>query len=150
MSWFKRSTFVERKCNYESSTGECSLIQKLKELQTQKKEVDKQIEDYEKSRSASADNFINLLVEMEKAQCFMFCNSRIIRDHESGVNKHFEYYGTSHLERVLGSFSENQVQLICNELKNLSNKVNTIAEKREASNKLAAEIKEIKDALGIE
>ena len=87
---------------------------------------------------------------MEKTGCFRYCNDRIRWDYSSGVRQHFEYHGIRTLEHVLGSFSENSVQLICNELKDLSNKANIIAEKRELSNKLDAEIKEIKDTLGIE
>lgn len=146
MGWFKKNA----NCVYESSIGDCSLIQKLKELQAQKKEVDKQIKNYAESHCASVDNFVNLLVKMEEAKCFSYCNERLLRDYESGIRKHFEYSGTSHLEYVLGSFSENGVQLICNELKDLSNKVNTIAKKRELANKLDTEIKKIKDTLGIE
>lgn len=143
-------SMFKSECQHVDSTGECSLIQKLKELQTQKKEVDKQIKEYERNSCSMADNFINLLAEMEKAGCFIYCNDRVWRDYNSGVRKHFEYHGTSHLEYALGSFSENSVQLICNEIKDLSNKVNIIAEKRELSNKLAEKIKDIKDKLGIE
>ena len=146
MAWFKKNV----NCAYESSNGDCSLIQKLKELQAQKKEVDKQIKNYAESHCASVDNFVALLVKMEEAKCFLYCNHGIFLDHESGVRKHFEYSGTSHLEYALGFFSENSVRLMCNELKDLSNKVNVIAEKKELANKLTAEIKKIKDTLGIE
>jgi hypothetical protein len=141
---------LKSECQHVDSTGECSLIQRLKELQAQKKEVDKQIKDYERNSCSMVDNFIKLLAEMERAGCFIYCNDRLRRDYSSGVRKHFEYHGTSHLEYALGSFSENGIQLICNELKDLSNKVNIIAEKQKMSNKLAEEIKEIKDTLGIE
>lgn len=141
---------LKSECQHVDSTGECSLIQRLKELQAQKKEVDKQIKDYERNSCSMADNFIKLLVEMEKSGCFVYCNDRVWRDYNSGVRKHFEYHGTSHLEHALGSFSANGIQLMLNELKDLSNKITIITEKRELSNKLAEEIKEIKDTLGIE
>lgn len=87
---------------------------------------------------------------MEKVHCFLYCNDSAWYHDEHGVSKHFKYHGTSHLEHALGSFSENDIKLICDELNGLSNKVNIIAEKREISNKLADQIKEIKDTLGIE
>lgn len=141
---------LEKECRYVNSTGECSLIQRLKELQTQKKEVDKQIEKYKTNNCSLVDNFIKLLVEMEQSYCFMYCTDRMRHDYGSGIRKEFEYHGTSRLEHALLSFSKNEVQLICNELKELADKANIVAEKQELSKNLADQIKEIKDTLGIE
>ena len=54
------------------------------------------------------------------------------------------------LEIALKQFSTHDVHIIYDELKALSFKVDVLKEKEELSNKLAAEIKEIKDTLGIE
>lgn len=93
MGWFKKNV----KCLHESSTGNCNLIQRLRELQAQKKEVDRQIKNYKENHFASVDNFIKLLSKMEEAKCFSYCNERLLRDYDSGVRKHFEYHGTSKL-----------------------------------------------------
>lgn len=139
----------EQECKHVNSTGECSLIQRLKELQAQKKEVDKQIKEYKGNNRILANNFIKLLAELERNGCFEYCNYRN-RWTDSGVRQYFEYHNVSALEHALHSFSKNDIQSICNEIKQLSDKANIIAEKQELSNNLADQIKAIKDTLGIE
>lgn len=141
---------LESECKHTNSTGECSLIQRLKELQTQKKDVDKQIKKYEGNNCILTPKFIELLALLERQGCFVYCDYRRRWSDRCGIRQYIEDCGVYELENVIGSFSKNDIQKICNELNTLSDKANIIAEKRELSNKLADEIKEIKNTLGIE
>ena len=150
MGLFKKVIFDFNKCYNQGSTGDCNLIQRLKELQAQKREADNKIEAYTKNSTNIVSKFIMFLKSLEKQGCFDYCKSSFIYEFTSGIQVHFDQWGTSKLEQVLDSFSTNDIQTLCDELKMLSYKKSVIDEQSEISKKLGAEIKEIKDTLGIE
>lgn len=150
MGWFKKSTTKKSKCNYEGGTGSCSLIQKLQLLQAEKREIDKEIGAYTSNSLDTVAQFISFLVELEKNGLFTLCRTTWLDNRSTGVQIHFQTHSTSVLEKSLKRFSSSDIQAFCDELKALSYKTDIVAEKRQISDKLAAEIKEIKDTLGIE
>ena len=134
------------KCYNQNSAGDCGLIQRLKTLQAEKREIDDQIKAYQSNDICVVGNFIKFLEDLDKNGCFRFCGHYM----SSRIQDCFIVNGTTYLEKTLSTYSASDIQTICDELKALTYRANIIQEKEELSNKLAAEIKEIKDALGIE
>lgn len=150
MSLLKKKLFDFNRCYNQSAAGDCNLIQKLKELQAQKREAGNKIDAYTKHSKDIVSNFIVFLRALERQGCFDFCRSSKIYDFKSGIELHLDSHGTSKLERALENFSTNDIQTLCDELKALSYKKSIVDEQSEISKRLDAEIQEIKGRLGIE
>ena len=151
MGLLKKKIFDFNKCYNQGASGDCNLIQILKELQAQKREADSKIDAYTKHSKDVVSNFIMFLAALEEQGCFRLCKSSSFSRELSGINLCFDSeIGMLYLENVLKNYSIDDIQILCDELKALSYKKRTIDEQRKISNKLGAEIKQIKDSLGIE
>ena len=106
---------------------------------------------YIKNRQGIVSNFIGLLKALEDQGCFRGCRNSWLDRGASGIEICFgSNLGMVYLENALQNYSIDDIQTLCDELKMLSNKNSVINEQRNISNKLGAEIKQIKDSLGIE
>ena len=138
-------------CRHISNSGECDLIQKLKELQAMKKEVDQQIAAYEKCDCSMITKFVDFMVALhEDRNALPYYDWHSFGSYSNKIRDHYNYHNVSILERPLSEFTESDIEEICNELKLVKKRTEVLCEKRELSQKLAAQIKEVKDTLGIE
>ena len=153
MGLFKKKATVENKCNYENSTGDCGLIQKLKDLQSQKKEVDAKIKSYEQNQQVTFSSFFELLVKMEDHDFEMgYDYSRYLgpEGKRSRIKQSFNSFGVNRFELVINQIPNKDIDQIYYELKAIKNKANFLCELQQQSSALGTEIKNIKDILGIE
>ena len=154
MLWFKKKEIETTKCAYESSTGDCSLIQRLKDLQAQKKEIDAKIKSYEEKCPATLSSFIELLVKMEDCRFEMGREDRSYLQpgvRVSRIKRSFsDFCGVGRFEHVIGQVTDRDIDNIYNELKAIKHRTNFLHELQQQAAALAEEIKNIKDTLGIE
>jgi hypothetical protein len=138
-------------CQHVGGTEDCSLVQKLRELQLTKKDVDNQIATYEKCDKSVAPKTIDLIVALHEDSCALpYWNPHSYYSYTEKVRSHFDYYGSKVLEWPLSKFTIDDIEEMCNELKLVKRRTEILEEKRELSKKLTEQIKEIKDTLGIE
>lgn len=138
-------------CQHIGGTADCSLVQRLRELQLTKKDVDTQIATYEKCDKSVAPKTINFIVALhEDSSALPYWNPHSYYSYTEKVSNHFNYYGARVLEFPLSKFTIEDIEDICNELKLVKRRTEVLEEKRELSKNLTTQIKEIKDALGIE
>lgn len=141
-------------CNFESSTNDCSLVQKLKEKQTTKRGIDEKIKAFEQHEPAVIDKLLEflLLLESNRFEMGMECRSyHMPGAYNSGVKRTFyDHYSMLRLERVIAQVTESDLDAIHAELKSMKNRVSVLGELHQQSSALADEIKVIKAQLGIE
>ena len=141
-------------CQFESSNKDCSLVQQLKDKQTQKRAIDNKIRSYDDHSTNTVTNFFLLLVELEKegvemtrydrSYPFMVSNYSAFKD---CADRHFF---TVKLEKVLDAMPESGVAAIGEELNALKTRATILCDLRRQSAELGKEIATIKAQLGIE
>lgn len=141
---------IKEVCQFTENSGECSLVQQLKQKQAEKRDVDTKIKSYESAGAETVPYFLRFLVSMEQQGLEMernfsraYYDSRIYYDFQNRC-------GTARLEEVLCGMSDNEMNLMFEELRNLKNKAQVVGEYRAMSKKLGEEISELKTKLGIE
>lgn len=143
-------------CQFESSNKDCSLVQQLKDKQTQKRAIDNKIKSYNEHSSENIENFFNLLFKMEergfKMQKGDHCRGFVYNSPErSYIAECFERaYGMVRLEEILAEMSEEAIAAISSELCSLKTKAVILSDLRRQSAELGKEITTIKAQLGIE
>lgn len=147
---FNNQENVITECKHIGGSGDCNLIQKLKELQAEKKEVDKQIADYEKCDCSMITKFVDFMVTLHEDNALPYHDWYSCKGYSAKIRDYYNYHNARILERPLSQFTMSDIEEICNELKLVKKRTEVLEEKRELSKKLADEIKGIKDTLGIE
>ena len=141
-------------CQFESGNKDCSLVQQLKDKQTQKRAIDNKIKSYDNHSTNTVTNFFLLLVELEKngvemsrydrSYPFMRSDYSLFKD---SADRHFF---VAKLEKVLDEMSESGVAAIGEELNALKTRAAILCDLRRQSAELGKEIATIKAQLGIE
>lgn len=144
-------------CQFENSNKDCSLVQKLKDKQTQKRAIDNKIKSYDDHSANNIVNFFLLLVEMEKngfkmGDCYNRYPGLIYNESKrSFITECFDrLYGMRRLEEILDGMSEESVAAIGFELNALKTRATILSDLRRQSAELGGEITTIKAQLGIE
>lgn len=137
-------------CQFESGNNDCTLVQQLKQKQSEKRELDAKIRSFEEARLENVTHFVTFLIEMERHGFEMELDYR--RSYYHSTIYHFFQYrgGTAKLEDLLSGTTDNELNLIFEELRNLRDKAKIISELRSKSCQLDDEISELKTKLGIE
>ena len=137
-------------CRFESSNKDCSLVQQLKDKQTQKRAIENKIKSYDDHSANNIMSFFLLLVEMEKNGFKMGdCYNR--ESKRSFITECFDrLYGMRRLEEILDGMSEESVAAIGSELNALKTRATILNDLRRQSAELGGEITTIKAQLGIE
>ena len=145
-NWLKRTNKEEvpNICKYESSTGDCSLIQQLKEKQAAKKKIDEDIKAYESNSPLIAQSIRKFFIALEKRGLEM--------DHYyHRVDKMFDHhYATCIVANALYDLSLEDVESLISEIQSIKQKAVVLEEKRLKSQVLGQNIADIKERLGIE
>lgn len=141
-------------CQFESSNKDCSLVQQLKDRQTQKRAIDNKINSYDLHSANNIRNFFLLLCKMEAKGIEMSKYDRgypfIVSNH-SPIKDCFERsFGMARLEEALDEISEDGVAAIGEELNTLKKRAIILCDLRAQSAELGKEITTIKAQLGIE
>lgn len=141
---------VREVCQFTVDTGDCSLIQQLKQKQADKRELDAKIKAFESARLENVTHFVTFLMAMERIGFEMERDySRSF--YNSAIYHYFQHRGgTAKLEDILCDTTDNELNLMFEELRNLRNKAAIISEYRAKSSQLYDEIAELKTKLGIE
>lgn len=149
-----QTTTTTPACNNLSNNGDCNLIQKLKELQAKKRDVDSKIKSYSGYSDVNLLTFIELLSNME---CYGFEMRREYRSYHnpgcynSRIRCTFsDFYGVGMFEQVIDKMTDADIDKIHEELKSFKHRATILGELQQQSSALKAQIKEIKDTLGIE
>jgi hypothetical protein len=142
---------LEQECKHVDSAGECSLVQKLKELQAKQRDIDSKIKSHNDGNLAT---FIEFLCNMEAHGFEMRREYRSYHNpgyYNSWVKRtFFDFYGFSKFEKVVEKMTDEDIDKIHEELKSFKHRASIRNELQHQSSVLKAEIKEIKDTLGIE
>ena len=143
-------TPVREVCEFAIDVGDCSLIQQLKQKQADKRELDAKIKAFESARLEHITHFVTFLMAMERLGFEMERDySRSF--YNSSIYHYFQYRGgVTKLEDILCDMTDNGLNLMFDELRNLRNKAAIISEYRAKSSQLYDEIAELKTKLGIE
>lgn len=141
-------------CQFESGNKDCSLVQQLKDKQTQKRAIDNKIKSYDLHSADNIRNFFLLLVKMEEKGIQM---DKYDYDYpfrasmRSSIGECFERkFGMARLEEALDEISEEGVAAIGEELNALKKRAIILCDLRSKSAELGKEITNIKAMLGIE
>lgn len=144
-------------CQFESGNKDCSLVQQLKDKQTQKRTIDNKIKSYDDHSANNIMNFFLLLVEMEKngfkmGDCYNGYPGLIYNESKrSFITECFDrLYGMRRLEEILDGMSEESVAAIGSEMNALKTRATILSDLRRQSAELGGEITTIKAQLGIE
>lgn len=145
---------VSPACQFESNNSDCSLIQKLKDKQAQKKEIDSNIKAYGNNDPAVISTFVELLLKLEANGVEMGVDYRSY--HMPGVynsrlkDSLFRYNDETCFRRVISEMTDESIDAIYTELKAIKNWTITYEDMVNRSKILGEEIQQIKDQLGIE
>lgn len=150
----KADVVLATTCQFESSNKDCSLVQQLKDKQTQKRAIDNKIMSYDNHSANNILNFFLLLVKMEEKGIEMTKYDRghpfMVSNHSS-IKECFERrFGMNKLEEILDEMSEDGVAAIGSELNALKTRATILRDLRHQSAELGKEIIVIKAQLGIE
>lgn len=141
-------------CQFESGNKDCSLVQQLKDKQTQKRAIDNKIKSYDLHSADNIRNFFLLLCKMEAKGIEMTKYDRgypFMVSNYSSVKDCFERsFGMARLEEALDEISEEGVAAIGEELNALKKRAIIMCDLRPQSAELGKEIAQIKAQLGIE
>lgn len=145
---------VMASCQFESSNNDCSLVQQLKDKQTQKRAIDNKIKSYDLHSADNIRNFFLLLYKMEAKGIEITKYDRgypFMVSNRSSVTDCFEHcFGMARLEESLDEISEEEVAAIGEELNALKKRAIILCDLRSQSAELGKEIAQIKAQLGIE
>lgn len=141
-------------CQFESSNKDCSLVQQLKDKQTQKRAIDNKIKSYDDHSINTVTNIFLLLVELEKEGVEMTRYDRsypfMVSNYSAFKDCAGRHIFTVKLEKVLDEMSESGVAAIGEELNALKTRATILCDLRRQSAELGKEITTIKAQLGIE
>ena len=141
---------VKEVCQFTEDSGDCSLVQQLKQKQAEKRDVDAKIKSYESTGAETVPYFLRFLVSMEQQGLEMERNfARSCYDSRIYYDFHHRC-GTARLEEVLCRIPDNEINLMFEELRSLKNKAQVVGEYWAISKKLGEEISELKIKLVIE
>lgn len=141
-------------CQFKSSNKDCSLVQQLKDKQTEKRAIDNRIKSYDDHSANNILSFFLLLVKMEKKGIEMTKYDRdypFMVSNYSSITECFESkFGVVKLEEILDEMSDESVAAIGIELNALKARASVLGNLRRQSAELGKEIMAIKAHLGIE
>lgn len=141
-------------CQFESINKDCSLVQQLKDKQTQKRAIDNKMKSYDNHSANNILNFYLLLVKMEEKGIEMTKYDRgypfMVSNHSSIKDCFERKFGMVKLEEVLDEMSEEGVAAIGSELNVLKTRATILGDLCRQSAELGKEITAIKAQLGIE
>lgn len=141
-------------CQFESSNKDCSLVQQLKDKQTQKRAIDNKIKSFDIHSANNIRNFFLLLSKMEEKGIEMTKYDRVypfgVSNHSSVKDCFERSFGMERLEEALDEISEDGVDAIGEELNTLKKRATILCDLRAQSAELGKEITTIKAQLGIE
>lgn len=141
-------------CQFESSNKDCSLVQRLKDKQTQKRAIDNKIKSFDIHSANNIRNFYLLLSKMEEKGIEMTKYDRgypfMVSNHSSIKDCFERSFGMARLEEALDEISEDGVASIGEELNTLKKRAIILCDLRAQSAELGKEITTIKAQLGIE
>lgn len=148
------TTTITPVCNNLSNNGDCNLIQKLKELQAKKRDTDSKIKSYSNNSEVNLLTFVELLSDMEFYGFEMRREYRSYHNlgcYNSWIKRTFsDFYGVGRFEKIMEQMTDADIDKIHDELKSFKHRTAILGELQQQSSALEAEIKEIKDTLGIE
>lgn len=139
---------VMASCQFESSNNDCSLVQQLKQKQAEKRELDAKIKSLREPAGLCLEKFIIFLVSMESrgfemTRGYHWPKSTIRRELSSE-------YGLCRFQDVVGRMTDNQLEGMFQELRDIKHKDGIISDLQQRSVLLGGEIDELKVKLGIE
>ena len=141
-------------CQFESGNKDCSLVQQLKDKQTQKRAIDNRIKSFDIHSANNIRNFFLLLSKMEEKGIEMTKYDRgypfMVSNHSSVKDCFERSFGMVMLEEALDEISEDGVAAIGEELNTLKKRATILCDLRTQSAELDKEITTIKAQLGIE
>lgn len=141
-------------CQFESGNKDCSLVQQLKDKQTQKRAIDNKIKSYDLHSADNIRNFFLLLYKMEAKGIEMTKYDRgypfMVSNHSSVTDCFERSFGMARLEEALDEIAEEGVAAIGEELNTLKKRALILCDLRSQSAELGKEIAQIKAQLGIE
>lgn len=141
-------------CQFESSNKDCSLVQQLKDKQTQKRAIDNKIRSYDTHSKEVVVNLFLFLVELEKEGVEITRYDRrypyMSSDYSALKDSADRHFFVARLEKVLDRMSESGVAAIGEELNSLKARATILCDLRAQSAELGKEIAAIKAQLGIE
>ncbi len=138
------SKATQNTCKHESDTGDCSLIQQLKEKQAIERMIKNDIKELEKDDISTIKCTYNLLHSLYH---FLFYRIPCRENFEMFCNN---FAVVRMVESSLHDVSIKDIDNIANELKTLKQRTSILAEKRSALKVIQADINDIKSRLGIE
>ena len=141
---------VREVCQFTIDAGDCSLIQQLKQKQSEKRELDAKIKSFDDDGISNIPHFVEFLMDMERQGFEM---ERDLKFTFYGSRIYYEFvrrFGVRKLEGLLGQTTDEEIRLMFEELSNLKHKSKVISELREKSARLDKEVAELKTKLGIE
>ena len=148
------TTITTPTCNNLGNNGDCNLIQKLKELQAKKRDTDSKIKSYNNNSEVNLLTFIELLSSIELYGFEMRREYRSYHNpgcYNSWIKRTFsDFYGVGRFEEIMTKMTDADIDKIHEELKSFKHRAAILGELQQQSSVLETEIKEVKDALGIE
>ena len=141
-------------CQFESSNKDCSLVQQLKDKQTQKREIDSKITSFENHEPVVFEKFMEFLLKLERNRFEMGIEYRSYHTpgaYNSRIKGTFGgYCGVERFEAVIAQTTIADIDAIHDELRTIKNRVNVLGGLHQQSKALSDEIKSLKAQLGIE
>ena len=140
-----QTTTTTTVCKHISNNGDCNLIQKLKELQAKKRDVDSKITLYSNNSDVNLATFIELLADMET---YGFEMRREYRSYYNTghSNSWIKYtfsdrYGVGRFEQIIEKITDEDIDKIHEELKSFKHRASILSELQQQSSELDTEIK---------
>ena len=141
-------------CQFESGNKDCSLVQRLKDKQAKKREIDAKITSFEKHEPVVLEKFMEFLLKLERNRFEMGIEYRSYHTngaYNSKIKDTFgRCYGVERFEAVIDQTTIADIDAIHDELRTMKSRVNILSELHQQSKALGNEIKSLKDQLGIE
>ena len=139
---------VREVCQFTIEDGECSLVQQLKQKQAEKRELDAKIKSLKEPAGLCLEKFIMFLGSMENCGFEM---NRSYRWPKSTIRRELSTeYGLRKFQDIVGRMTDNQLEGMFQELRDIKHKDGIISNLYQQSVLLAGEIDELKAKLGIE
>lgn len=131
-------------CNCDGENEYCDLVLRLRECQSLKNEIEKEVEMLRNNDLELIQYFINFLQKLED-------NGLYLNKHNKWFDNYYDSYMLfSIIENTISEYSSAYIYRMTEELKTCKNKADIICEKQRALRAVEDSIKDIKSKLGIE